>query len=47
MAMYSDGFDDVVMDSGGKAYPNEKVACYQGQYYSIQVAITRVTIATF
>lgn len=47
MAMYSDGFVDVMMDSGGEAYPNEKVACYHGQYYSTQVATTRDTIATF
>ena len=45
--MYSDGLVDVVMDSGGRAYRNEKVACYYHQYYSTQVAITRVTIATF
>ena len=34
MAVYSNRFVEVMMDSDGKAYPNEKVACHHHQYSS-------------
>ena len=44
--MYSNRFVEVVMDSDGRAYPNEKVACHHHhQHDNTQVAVTRVTIA--
>ena len=46
--MYSNRFVEVVMDSDGRAYPNEKIACHDHhQHDSTQVAVTRVTIAQY
>ena len=49
MAVYSNRFVEVVMDSDGRAYPNEKVACHHHhqQHDITQVAVTRVTIAQY
>ena len=45
MAVYNNRFVDVVIDSGGRAKPIEKVACHYHQYYSSHIAITLVTTA--